>query len=997
MRLISLTIRNYRVHRDLTVEFDPERNLIGGPNETGKSTLAEAIHRALFMRYKSGGDLQKSMVSDTHGGQPEVRLTFECAGDTWTIEKHFAGSARGSARLISVSGISLQGDAAEDKLAELTGNAAGSTNNFNQLSTRWSHLWVWQGTAGADASEHAMSHRSELIQRLQENGLAAVMQSETDNKTREKIQTIHETIFTRTGTIKTGSRLDLAAKSLNEATTKLNAAHDQKSRLESAINEQESATREMAVSEAALPELREQLDASITSLSQARELGAQLENQKLIHSQATVVLGELTKADQQIRALITKAASAHEALTPAQKEIANLSEQVAAIAKKAEQAEIAANTSAAAIRTGRQLYDLSAACVTHFEKTIAHEALSAKSHDVAAIEQSLTDDSDALAQLPPISQSQLDSLRELEAQQAQAQSALEAMATGIELMAANHVVLLNGEVLTTGHSRVITETSELSLADGTRLRIQPGGGNSLALSRQKVADLKNQVATLLDKLSLTDSTQAAAIVTQRQTLEQKISNTQARLNDLGARDLPDALAAAANDLAMAKAEVERRRASISAEPALELPTTLDAAKNWRSESQTNLLTEEQREQDQRRAVIAAQQSHQERLAALQFAQQSLDGKRREISDLEASTRTLEQIHGDATARTETIAAANAKEATAKAALDTTQESLANLNPERLAQEVSRLERVISNEQNKVQDASQRIAVAQNILATDGTSDPEANLLQAMARHAAASDEHAREKRHADAIALLHQLFADSQQAISQSVTQPIATRVASYLECIFGRGVRVDVDWNDPNQKATIRITRPGAPTFAFDSLSGGAKEQVAAAVRLATAEILATAHNGTLPILFDDSFAFSDDTRIQALQSMLDLAAARGLQVLVLSCTPAAYTGFGAHETRLTPVATIIGRRFPQTEPNDAEAAVSDITPTLSNAPLPENAEALFLEALRSLGNCSGNQTLRSSLGWDEPSYDQVKASLIAQNLIATGRGRGGSVALLS
>ena len=674
-----------------------------------------------------------------------------------------------------------------------------------------------------------------------------------------------------------------------------------------------------------------------------------------------------------------------------------MSEQVAAIAKKAEQAEIAANTSAAAIRTGRQLYDLSAACVTHFEKTIAHEALSAKSHDVTAIEQSLTDDSDALAQLPPISQSQLDSLRELEAQQAQAQSTLEAMATGIELMAANHVVLLNGEVLSTGHSRVITETSELSLADGTRLRIQPGGGNSLALSRQKVADLKNQVATLLDKLSLTDSTQAAAIVTQRQTLEQKISNTQARLNDLGARDLPDALAAAANDLAMAKAEVERRRASISAEPALELPTTLDAAKNWRSESQTNLLTEEQREQDQRRAVIAAQQSHQERLAALQFAQQSLDGKRREISDLEASTRTLEQIHGDATARTETIAAANAKEATAKAALDTTQESLANLNPERLAQEVSRLERVISNEQNKVQDASQRIAVAQNILATDGTSDPEANLLQAMARHAAASDEHAREKRHADAIALLHQLFADSQQAISQSVTQPIATRVASYLECIFGRGVRVDVDWNDPNQKATIRITRPGAPTFAFDSLSGGAKEQVAAAVRLATAEILAAAHNGTLPILFDDSFAFSDDTRIQALQSMLDLAAARGLQVLVLSCTPAAYTGFGAHETRLTPVATIIGRRFPQTEPNDAEAAVSDITPTLSDAPLPENAEVLFLEALRSLGNSSGNQTLRSSLGWDEPSYDQVKASLIAQNLIATGRGRGGSVALLS
>jgi predicted ATPase len=192
MLLLSLTVRNYRVHRDLTVEFDPERNLIGGPNETGKSTLAEAIHRELFMRYKAGGDLQKSMVSDTHGGHPEVKLTFEAAGDTWTIEKLFAGSTKGTARLSSRSGISLQGEAAEEKLSELTGNTAGMANRENDLATRWAHLWVWQGTAGADASAHAIAHRNELIQRLQENGLAAVMQSETDEKTRDKIRIIHE-------------------------------------------------------------------------------------------------------------------------------------------------------------------------------------------------------------------------------------------------------------------------------------------------------------------------------------------------------------------------------------------------------------------------------------------------------------------------------------------------------------------------------------------------------------------------------------------------------------------------------------------------------------------------------------------------------------------------------------------------------------------------------------------------------------------------------------
>jgi uncharacterized protein YhaN len=68
-----------------------------------------------------------------------------------------------------------------------------------------------------------------------------------------------------------------------------------------------------------------------------------------------------------------------------------------------------------------------------------------------------------------------------------------------------------------------------------------------------------------------------------------------------------------------------------------------------------------------------------------------------------------------------------------------------------------------------------------------------------------------------------------------------------------------------------------------------------------ALAEILATDHDGTLPILFDDAFAYTDPTRIQSLQRMLDLAATRGLQIIVLTCTPNDYSAFGASEIRLT------------------------------------------------------------------------------------------------
>ncbi|ANC47262.1 MULTISPECIES: ATP-dependent nuclease [Pandoraea] len=46
----KIKIRGYRIHKDLTVEPNPKFNLIVGPNESGKSTLMEAITLALTGR-----------------------------------------------------------------------------------------------------------------------------------------------------------------------------------------------------------------------------------------------------------------------------------------------------------------------------------------------------------------------------------------------------------------------------------------------------------------------------------------------------------------------------------------------------------------------------------------------------------------------------------------------------------------------------------------------------------------------------------------------------------------------------------------------------------------------------------------------------------------------------------------------------------------------------------------------------------------------------------
>jgi len=91
-----------------------------------------------------------------------------------------------------------------------------------------------------------------------------------------------------------------------------------------------------------------------------------------------------------------------------------------------------------------------------------------------------------------------------------------------------------------------------------------------------------------------------------------------------------------------------------------------------------------------------------------------------------------------------------------------------------------------------------------------------------------------------------------------------------------------------------------------FDLLSGGTREQVAAAVRLAIAELLSADHDNALPVVFDDAFAYTDPKRVQTLQRMLDLGASRGLQIIVLSCNPADYAALGARQVNLKAMASV-------------------------------------------------------------------------------------------
>jgi uncharacterized protein YhaN len=192
------------------------------------------------------------------------------------------------------------------------------------------------------------------------------------------------------------------------------------------------------------------------------------------------------------------------------------------------------------------------------------------------------------------------------------------------------------------------------------------------------------------------------------------------------------------------------------------------------------------------------------------------------------------------------------------------------------------------------------------LTLDGDEDPRAALSVAQACAESAESAHKAAETKAAAIKLLAEFFTEEQQTLSEQFTQPLQERVARYLQLIFGKGVHVKLELKEEGFEG-LQIVRPAgeAGAFDFESLSGGAREQLAAAVRLSVAELLAEDHEGCLPVVFDDAFAYSDSERLAGLIRMLDYAAQNGLQVIVLTCNPNDYGTLGAKPVDLSqPVA---------------------------------------------------------------------------------------------
>jgi chromosome segregation ATPase len=896
MRLLNCQLQNVRQHGELELSFSPRLTLIGGPNESGKSTLVEALHRALFLRATATGAPVEALQSRVHLGQPIVQLSFEAKGDQWSLRKRFSG-ATGQVNLKAAGSANpLTGPAAEEVLAELVGVAEtlGSRQAGNVLPSRWAHLWVRQGVAGDDLLAKGKDGYDfdRLRLQLERSGGAAVQQSARDQLVEQRILAALEENFTSRGT-KKHSPLYRREEALSDASERMAGAQARQA-------EFESASDDLAV----ICQQLEQL--------QRDELPALQERQKQLAEGAETAVrldGAINLARRTLEPIRLRHGAADQALRQldalgteiGQREQSRTELQARAVAAQSRESEFTTGQQRhIASRDGLKLQletleKRQQLLLRLVESTAAAEALQRLNADLdkqrqnAAQREALSRE---LAALPSLSKKQLSKIRQLEQTLRDARTRQQAMAAGLKLLKADQPVRLDGQPLQVGAEQRLSTVFQLEVGDGVVLEIAPGGGEALGDLQRTITLAAESLTAELSPLGVATVEAAADLLEQRTALEQQ----QAALSNAATSDAArvqqqrDQLQQRQNELQIELQGLSAVRSALEAEAAL--PTALAELQTFEQQISRTL-------HHTRTAARAAEQELEATRSELQRLQQQrlseagqLQVVCAELEDRQKRLTTLISQQGDREAQVAALA-------TLSQQLQQAEQALKTLEVERAALGHSDAEREQQQLQTTIDAMSQRIAqlldqrgAAKQRCDSISSEDPFAAVEQAGLQLETAEVEHQQLLRVIDAHKLLKDAFDEAQADLSSRYSDPLASAIGDYLRPLVpdGQVARLDYDQNKGFQGLQLRR---GQDFYAFDTLSGGMREQLAAALRLSMADVLKGAHDGCLPLVFDDAFTNSDPERIDLVKRMLGTAVDRGLQVILLTCDPAAYGTF--------------------------------------------------------------------------------------------------------
>ncbi|MFM0725740.1 AAA family ATPase [Paraburkholderia strydomiana] len=864
MKLQSIAIQEFKQFSGRLVidDLQPGLNLFTGPNEAGKSTIAEAVRAVFLERYKAS-HLKDLLPWGKASGQPSVEVSFELDGAQCRLSKQFVTRQRCELRI----GQAVFGeDEAEDKLAALLGFSRAARGPLKAENAGVPGLlWVQQGSTQEvrDSTGHAAQYLRDALSQLSggnesagEDALIAAVQRELRQlltaRTQKSTGPLAEAETTLAALIAERDELEQQRQQFDEnierLATQQEAFDDTQRKRPWELHEQKAVLAQQRADAAA------ELERSLQGLAQSLQVSeAELALSLQQEQGAAELEAAVARERQQLDAARANVSAAQTEHAQASGGVAQFEQAFAEASRALELANAAVTV--ADLRSQIGFYR------TESERLEAAIAAAGKAND-AVLEAARE------AAAVEIDEAKRKRLATLDGELTLLRARTEAAMTRIEYRL-NGALTVDGEQLTGEGVLRVDDERLIGLGELGELRVIPGVSD-LSAQLAELASLEAQHAQLLQALGVASLGEAEARYEKWKTLVAQ-QKSQAKILDVHAPQGIDALRAA---LASAAARLQASNERLAGLPDVSAAPPLDEAR--------------------RNADIARDALEAARKVLTQAAEKRSTGMATTDSLAAQLQRKEAQLNDDAYRRNR--ARWQTKIVEQRVQVDALRKQREGrereLEAARLddpAAEAKRYHASAELARSEQHERQVRITHLRSQLETVGASGLGERLAALDARVEQATRRKDELGLRASALSLLDEVLVDERDAAVAQLRAPLTERLGHYLKRIFPQST---IELGDDLSPATL--DRHGRADT-LDALSFGTREQLGILTRLAYADLLKASGRPTL-LMLDDAAVHTDAARRDAIKRALIDAATRH-QILVFTCHPELWDDLGVRQ----------------------------------------------------------------------------------------------------
>ncbi|QUL80976.1 AAA family ATPase [Brevibacterium sp. SMBL_HHYL_HB1] len=866
MRLHSITLVDYRGITDATVDFGSGVTIVEGPNEIGKSSIHQAITQ---LRTDKAGS-RKASVKDTQpvGSDvgPQVELHLSTGEYEVRYRKRWLRQPFTELNILKPVPEQISGDEAHERFLSILDD----TIDVDLLDA----LDVAQGRSLAQAP---LAEIKALHGALNESG-----EEPADHDAfLDRVETEYLKYFTAKG--KPTGELRKLAEELPAAEERFGELDERSRELDAFVDRHARATER-------LESVRAQLSSAVTELDEVEEAAKAVSGLRTELDRA-VELAESAGREQQRAeeardrrlALVSEATAAEETVQAAEealdKLVASQRERDAdfSAAKKAleakqtelDRARADAKSASAALAQARARRE-----VSELRKRLTN----IREQERRAVEAQATIESIT------VSAEDVEGLSDLVTEVRIAENARTAAAAQIVARRLGDTeVSVDGTALPddTAEEFAVVKDMRVHIDSVVDITVRPG--QSPAELDRAVESAQADLDAELERLGVESLDQARHRAEERASAEAVLAEANSTLRVLIGSDDRAEL-----DTALSRAEHLAGESAESSEPGTEpagideletavesTAAAVDAAQEAVDTAREALERSRTNRDEARVAAVRAQTTHEQATTTAQNLNARLAADRESNSDESLDERVTE-AKAQAQEREEAVASARARYQAS--------------DPETLEMRLQNARGLLESKQKQQESDRQevdRLAALIDDRAGEGIYD---KLKDAEETLESLRSRLTRLRRQADAIGLLRETVLAHKEEAQRKYVAPFKEQIERLGRVIFGQDLSVEI-----SEDLEIVSRTLNGRTVAFDSLSGGTKEQLALIGRLAVATLVDESSGA--PVILDDAFGFADEKRLAALNVILGNVG-RNAQVILLTCQPGRFGAIGGAET---------------------------------------------------------------------------------------------------